>query len=177
MRGRRLLRAVPMKAAAVGVLPGLILMGIPAPAACAASSDGTAGAPTVPARALREIVDPAAGIRWRLVRDPIHPAGPGRLASVAAWDGEATNSTGARRPAAEGEIPLLPLARVILGGDRILVEESTPVASVRLAGVALGPACTGDLFLARLEAVGKTVRVVALGRGHARLAAVGEVRP
>ncbi len=177
MRGRRLLWTVPMKAVAVGVLPGLILMGIPDPAACAANSDGTAGVPSVRARALREIVDPAAGIRWRLVRDPIHPAGPGRLVSVAAWGGEATHSTGARRAAAEGEIPLPPLARVILGGDRILVEESTPVASVQLAAVALGPARTGDLLLARLEAGGKTVRVVALRRGHARLAAVGEVRP
>jgi hypothetical protein len=177
MRGWRFLCAVPMKVVAAGVLLGGDLMGAPVPASVASSTGATASAPAAPTRALREIADPGADIRWRLVRDPTHPAGPGRLVPISVSEDDARGPSGARPAARGGEEPLAPLARVILAGDRIVVEESTPIASVRLAAVALVPARAGDLFLARLEVGGRAVRVIALGSGHGRLAAVNEVRP
>jgi hypothetical protein len=128
---------------------------------------------------LRQIDDPGARGIWLLTRDPVHPAGPGRMIWVpnktrlreAAEDGAA--------PAAAAIIPSpsasLDAARpVILAGDRVLVVEETPVVDARLTATALNPAPVGMAFHARLEIGGQVVRAVAVGPGVARLAPATE---
>lgn len=148
-----------------------------------------------PRRALREICDAPNGARWLLLRDPEHPGGPGRLALAAPVGSDrvvlpanqAVNQ--ATNQAADRE-PILPPAQpVIRGGDRLVVEESSPVVEGRFEAVALGPAAVGSVFEARLKVGGKPVQVVALGPGRAALgspasqgygdsrAAQGEVQP
>jgi hypothetical protein len=62
-------------------------------------------------------------------------------------------------------------------GDRLIVEEDTPVASARLEALALGPASPGVEFMVRLRIGGKVMRVVALGPGRAAFATESEARP
>lgn len=121
-------------------------------------------------RATREIQDAGVGIVWLLVKDNQHPGAPGRLVAVDAAQA-ATGQPLAAGNSGDLSVPILPpRRRVLRGGDRILIEEDSPMVHLRLAGVALGPACEGQSLEARLEAGGKTVRVVALGPGRARLA-------
>lgn len=94
----------------------------------------------------REIVDPATGLRWVLVRNPAHPGGPARMVLVAARTGRDV---------------------VIRAGDRVLVEEHTDRVDLRLEGTALGPAAAGESFLVRLKAGGAALRAVAVAHGRA----------
>jgi len=66
---------------------------------------------------------------------------------------------------------------VIRAGDRLIVEEKTAVAEVRLEAVALGPAGNGFPLLVRLKIGGRVVRAVALGPGRAAFAPETEARP
>jgi hypothetical protein len=121
---------------------------------------------------LREIDDPATGDLWLLVRDPVHPAGPGRLVLVR-HGSRLTDGAGGKT---------LPPARVVAqpivrAGDSLLVEEHTPVVDARLEAVALEPALQGATFRARLTIGGAVVRVVADAPGHAVLGAMSEVEP
>jgi len=123
-----------------------------------------AAAPAVaPGELVGEICDPSSGDRWILRRDPSHPGGPGRLTLV-----ERGNHTLAANP---GSRPL------IRAGDRLIVEENTPVVTARLEAVALTNAWKGSALKARLTIGGKVVETVADGPGHAVLATDNEARP
>lgn len=131
---------------------------------------GAAATAQKQARATRVLVDPWTGTRWLLAANPAHPGGPGVLV--------AEGSPVAAAPVAQPAI-VAPLPAVIRAGDRLTVEESTPVLTARYSAVALVPAAPGDTFLARLTVGAAPVRVVALGPGRARLAAaaIPEARP
>jgi hypothetical protein len=115
---------------------------------------------------VREIDDPHTGARWLLMRNPIYPAGPGRLVLVGGM------RIAALQPGAPVAEPPRP---IIHAGDRLIVEENTAVVESRLEAVALGPAVVGSPLDARLKVGGKVVRAVALGRGRA--AFLAEARP
>jgi hypothetical protein len=114
---------------------------------------------------LRQIDDPGAHGIWLLTRDPNHPAGPGRMV----WVPDRVRLQEGSGNAASAALPE-PLRPVILAGDRVVVEEETPVVDARLAATALNPAPAGMGFNARLEIGGQVVRAIAVGPGVARLA-------
>jgi hypothetical protein len=120
-----------------------------------------------PGELLREIDDPHTGLRWLLFRDPAHPGGPGRLVPV---------SAGAPQPAGSDNARLLdpPLPPIIRAGDRVIVEQETPVIDARLEGTALGPAQPGSALRVRLRIGGQIVSAVALAPGRAALQPVVE---
>lgn len=108
-----------------------------------------------PTPAMGEIADPSTGARWVLSRDAQHPGGPARL--VQDHPGTAAHSC---RPA---------LHSVIRVGDRVIVVDRTPSVEARFDAIALDQAALGAEIRARLKLNGKTVRVVALGPGHAMM--------
>ncbi len=114
------------------------------------------------AEIFREIDDEATGGRWLLERDADHPGGPGRMVLAARGLNVPGGSGSAQIRAARAS--LLP---VIRAGDRVIVEENTPVVETRLEAVALAPALAGSVFEVRLEIGGKIVRAVALAAGRA----------
>jgi hypothetical protein len=130
-----------------------------------------------PQRAIRESADRATGIVWLLVKDNGHPGGPGRLVAVDAAHAESGQPIARSAVGAVSEPLLPPLRPILRGGDSIVIEEDSPVVHLRLAGVALKPACAGQPLEARLAAGGKTVHVIALGPGRARLAAIPGAKP
>jgi len=110
-----------------------------------------------PGDIIREIDDPHTGDRWLLMRDDSHPGGPGilRLAS------------GVRvEPKKSGQGAEMPLP-VIRAGDRVIVEENTPVVEARLEAIALSQANAGSSFNLRLVLGGRVVRAIAVGPGRA----------
>lgn len=114
---------------------------------------------------VREIDDPHTGARWLLMRDPSHPGGPGRLLLA-----------GGFRPGYRRNLPeAAPPRPVIHAGDRLIVEENTPLVESRLEGTALGPASPGLPLDVRLTIGGRVERVVAIGPGRAAFQA--EARP
>jgi hypothetical protein len=147
----------------------LALTGLAAPGPGAAAQ--TAGAAPLllsssgaaPAQLVREIDDPHSGARWLLLRNPDHPAGPGRLVLA----GHAAKPDEESRAIPPGETEETAQRPVIRAGDRLIVEENTPVIDARLEAVALGPATSGSTFEARLKIGGKVARVVALAPGRA----------
>ena len=121
---------------------------------------------------IREIDDPATGMRWLLERDPSRPGGPGRLVPVSGrgWAvGPARQRGTVPRPIGPAIQPAL-YRPVIRAGDRLVIEENTPVVEARLAAVALGPAAAGASFAARLQFGGTVVQAVAVAPGRATLA-------
>ncbi len=127
-----------------------------------------------PSRAIREIDDYHTGARWLLLRDADQPGGPGRLT----FAGSLRDEGGTKSNKKDASVPAVAPARpVIHGGDRLVVEEDTPVVAARLEAVALGPAAAGGSLQARLQIGGKVVRVVALAPGRAELAPQIQVRP
>jgi hypothetical protein len=119
---------------------------------------------------VREIDDPHSGARWLLMRSSDHPGGPGLLVLVESG----------RNPVRQGQAavePLEVLRPVIRAGERLIVEENTPVVEARLEAVALGPAVAGSVLDARLKIGGRVVRAVALGPGRAELQPQTEARP
>lgn len=114
--------------------------------------------------AMREIVDPANGDRWLLLRDSAAPGGPGRLVRVPKAAGSsyalnrgATGSDSVPRP-------------VIHGGDVLVIEQNSPVLEARFRAVALETAQAGARFRARLQATGAIVHAIAIASGRAALA-------
>ncbi|MGA8043779.1 MAG: hypothetical protein WCA37_13335 [Terracidiphilus sp.] len=127
--------------------------------------------------ALRVIHDPSTGAHWLVVRDPQHPGGPGRLVR-AGTEPQDPGASGVRIAGGQGRKPVTaPPRLVVRGGESLAVEDKSPMVETHLEAVALGPAAAGETLLARLGAGGKIVRVVALGGGRARLAAVSLVQP
>ena len=123
---------------------------------------------------LRQIDDPGAHGIWLLTRDPVHPAGPGRMVWV---PDRIRLQEGSGIAATPGDSAQKVSRPVILAGDRIVVEEETPVVDARLAAKALNPAPPGMGFNARLEIGGQVVRAIAVGPGLARLAPETGARP
>lgn len=129
----------------------------------------------------REIDDPSSGDCWLLLRDPKDPGGPGRLvlekrnAQGPGREGggpraaSATGSTfgSAAKQGVDRSAARLP---VIHPGERLIVEENTPLVEARLEAVALNPARAGSVFKVRLAIGGKVVRARALGPGRAAFA-------
>lgn len=109
----------------------------------ALSADKMAGKP------LREIVDPATGLRWVLAPDASHPGGPGKLAP-----GD---------PAEER------YRTVIRAGDKVLVEEHSERVDLLMEAVALAPAGKGERFSVRLRIGGTVLSVSAVSAGRAVL--------
>jgi hypothetical protein len=125
--------------------------------------------------AVREIDDPHTGDRWMLMRGSSRPGGPGRLVLIEKGEREMHAQRAGHDTAGSPErVESLP---VIHSGDRLVVEESTPVVEARLEAVALGPAMPGSTFNARLTIGGKVVRAVALAPGRAAFAPENAVRP
>ncbi len=130
-----------------------------------------------PTQALREIDDPPTGARWLLLRDGVHPGGPGRLA-LATGLRDNGRIDGKKKDADRKSLAIVGRPSVaIRGGDRLVLEEETAVGAVRLEAVALGPAAPGGSLQARLEIGGKVVRVVALAPGRAALMPQTWARP
>jgi hypothetical protein len=119
---------------------------------------------------LREIDDPSSGDRWLLMPGTGQPGGPGRLVLVASLNER-------RQPGAGTASDQPQLVPVIHTGDRLIVEENTPLVQVRLEAVALGPAQLGGLLKLRLAIGGNVVESVALGPGRAAFAAETRARP
>ena len=57
-------------------------------AVASVASGQTEGSSLEPARALLAIDDSPTGSRWLLIRDPVHPAGPGHLVNAQSTHGE-----------------------------------------------------------------------------------------
>jgi hypothetical protein len=97
-------------------------------------------------RSLLSIDDSSTGSRWLLLRNPAHPAGPGRMVNAPNAGGEdpafVPGQTVAHR--LRGIRPPFPL--VIRGGDTLIVEDHNGNANVQLQAVALGPAKLGADF-------------------------------
>lgn len=133
--------------------------------ALAAAAQTPAARSITPGEVLLRIDDPGAHGSWLLIRDPVHAAGPGRLIWVPGDPQLYRAQRDARQPAASSAyVP------VILAGDRVVVEEETPVVDARLAATALNPAPAGSPLNVRLEIGGQVVRAIALGPGRAQLA-------
>jgi len=121
----------------------------------------------------RAIDDPATGGRWLLTRDADHPAGPGQLIWVKGLS-EVTDKQPASAQTKQNSLIPLP---VIHPGDRIVVEEETPVVESRLEATALAAACAGVNFKAQLKIGGHIVQAIAVAPGQARLASKNEAQP
>ena len=117
---------------------------------------------------VREIDDPHTGDRWELMRDAVHPEGPGRMVLVKASGTRLASSGPGDRPLPDARSANRPLlGPVIHAGDVLIVEEHTAVVEARLEAVALGPAVHGAVIQARLKIGKKVVRVVAVSAGRA----------
>ena len=127
---------------------------------------------------VREIDDTHTGDRWKLMRDPVHPGGPGRLVLAAGPGIEPVSAgTSDQKHPAISATKRTPFHPVIHAGDALIVEEHTAVVEARLEAVALGPAVEGAICRVRLKIGGKVVRAVAVSAGHAVFAAEDEARP
>jgi len=120
---------------------------------------------------LREIDDPYTGARWLLMRDPVHPGGPGRLVLLA------NENHSAGEGAVRVELQPVALRPIIRAGDRLIVEEHTQVVEARLEAVALNPAAAGSVLDVRLKIGGRVVRAVAMAPGRAVFQSQAEARP
>jgi hypothetical protein len=120
---------------------------------------------------VREIDDRPTHKRWLLERDRNRPSSPGRMVlisnsgAVAGQDPEEIPDSQPLRAA----LPAPPIP-VIRAGDRLVVEENTPVVEARLTAIALGPAVAGAVLNVRLEIGGKVIRALATGPGRAKFA-------
>jgi hypothetical protein len=118
----------------------------------------------------REIVDPHSRERWVLLRDVVHPEGPGRLVP--------TKPEGELRAFGKGgemsEETSAVLAPCIHAGDSVVVEEHTATAEVSVEAIAMEPAATGSLLHVRIKIGDKVLRAVALAPGKVELARAAE---
>ena len=137
----------------------------------------TQGLNGAPQRVLREIEDPATGMRWLLFHNQMIPNGPGRLLAIGAGNPAALQTKGSA--ASTGSNPMLrpPLPVIIRGGDVVTVEEVSALVKLQMEGIALGPAKLGNTLQVRLTVGKHVVSVVALGPGRTRLAASSLVQP
>jgi hypothetical protein len=124
-----------------------------------------------PAVLIREIDDPHLGSRWLLYRDPAHPGGPGRLVRIGSMAPDRARSSASVADAAAAP------RSIIRAGDRVVLEEDTPVVDARLEAVALGPALAGAPLQVRLAIGGRVLAAIAIAPGRVALAPGLETRP
>jgi hypothetical protein len=128
--------------------------------------------PTLSASSIvREIDDPHSGARWLLLIDVRHPGGPGRLVLADAVRNEPLQSK------ADGQKAQAPLQPVIHAGERLILEEHSPVVDARLDAIALNPAAVGGKLRVRLIIGGSVVLALAVAPGRVILAQEKEGRP
>lgn len=121
-----------------------------------------------PSMMIREIDDRHTGDRWFLMRDPSRPSAPGCMVLAAAGarqvgQREQRETSLAATQETNHELPI----PSIHSGDRLIVEEKTPMVETRLEAVALGQAVNGAPLNVRLVMSGNIVQAVALGPGRA----------
>jgi hypothetical protein len=118
-------------------------------------------------RIFREIVDAHSGAHWVLLRDGIHPGGPGTLLPA--------TSESELRESDKPDVSRRADAPCIHFGEKLIIEDRTETAEAFLEGVAMEAATVGSALRVRLKIGGKVVRTKALAPGRAALAAdVGE---
>ncbi len=150
----------------------------PGPAASKVRVAATRAAEGPSGEAVREIDDPHTGDRWKLMRDLVHPEGPGRLVLVAGPGIEPVSASASdRKQPALSATKQTQFHPVIHAGDALIVEERTAVVEARLEAVALGSAVEGAIFQVRLKIGGKLVRAVAVSAGHAVFAPEEAAQP
>jgi hypothetical protein len=120
---------------------------------------------------VREIDDPHSGARWLLLTDANHPGGPGRLVLDSAVPHELLHS-GAYRQKAQPS-----LQPAIRAGERLILEEHSPMVDARLDAIALSSAAVGSAVRVRLIIGGRVVRALAVAPGRAVLVQEKEGRP
>jgi hypothetical protein len=148
-----------------------------AQALLSSSNPAQAGQPAA-GEVIREIDDPHNGDHWLLMRDLVHPAGPGRLVRISGIGLQTRNSgPGGVQPKTALAVEQTKFLPVIHTGDVLIVEENTALVEARLEAVALSPAVSGLAFNVRLKIGGNVVRAVALGPGRAAFAPESEARP
>ena len=111
----------------------------------------------------RVIEDAATGKCWVLERDAMRPAGPGRLVQQ-----KGANHLDPDRDAKRGQ------QVVIHAGDHVNIADDSAVVDVKLEGVAMAAARSGEIVKVKLSGTGWTVRAEALAAGRMRL--IGEAR-
>ena len=150
------------KTARGGVLLGAALAGLLLPAGAAGLRAQSWVRGSVPdpgaAGAGAALCDPATGDRWELLRG--RPGGPGQ------WIREAVPASSGRRAK-----PKPHAAPIVRAGDRLVIEEQTAEATLRLVVVALEPGSEGATLRVRPAIGGGVLRAVALGGRRAALAA------
>ena len=145
-------------------------------AAISISAQKVSPAARVSSQVIGEVVhtinDPQTGHRWLLLRGP--KGGPGRLVPAPADSkGHLLNDHALQGyPTSDPSV-----SPVICAGDRVIVEENSPVVSARLEAIALGPALSGSQLNVRLAIGGHVVRALALGPGRAVFASNNGARP
>lgn len=157
---------------------------VPVAAICVLSSLGnlcgqaiTSRAAPVAGSVIREIDDPANGDRWLLMRNPSNPGGPGRMILAASLNETSKLERGGLASQASAQLHSATVSPAIHIGDRLVIEENTPLVAARLEAVALNPASSGSPLNVRLTIGGKVLRVLALGPGHAAFMTPTEARP
>lgn len=162
-------------AAKVGLLALAFMGNLCAQSANHAAADTAAARVAAPSSldgdVLREIDDPTTGNRWLVLRNPKHPAGPGRVVLTQPRTNYRERNSQATQPVRTEQGP------IIRTGDVVTVEEHTPLLDLRLQAVALEPSLTGAYFTARLKIGGKVMRVMALAPGRAVFGPESEVNP
>lgn len=126
---------------------------------------------------VRELVDPNNGDRWLLMRDPGNSAGPGRMVLAARGGAPEKVKPADVSSLASRQLNFATQLPVIHCGERLIVEENTPLVIARLEAVALEPALPGSPLNVRLAIGGKVLRALALGPGRAVLLTESEARP
>ena len=132
-----------------------------------AGTRGMAAAPTYASVHIHcQIRDPHSGARWLVVSNPASPGGPGRM--IPGNDSAVAEETSSQKN--------LPVA-VIHRGERVVVEEHTPMSDAYLEAIAVDAAAVGSPLDVRLKIGGKVVRAVAIAPGRAALVHGGEAQP
>lgn len=151
---------------AVAILPGAFSATVDKPNAGRGDSlDRHATEPaTASTSIVREIDDPHSGDRWLLLIDPRHPAGPGRLVRA--------DAVRNKFPLSKADVQKTdtPVPPVIHTGERLILEEHSPVLDARLDAIALSPASVGGTLRVRLVIGGQVVRALAVAPGSVILA-------
>jgi hypothetical protein len=112
--------------------------------------------------------DPSTHLYWMRMPDPAHPAGPAKLIPLTAAD---RVSIQVQRCAVTGPMSnhLNRRLPVIFARDTVVVEQQTPVSTVRLQATALTSARAGDSLRVRLKSNERVLSVIADGPHLARL--------
>ncbi len=125
-----------------------------------------------PSDLLAETDDSSLGRRWLLYRNPRHPEGPGRWIAL---------TVAAPIPSQVASLPVQGSGALqrptIRAGDRVILEESTPIVEARLEAIALVSAFPGSRLRVRIVLGGKVLEAIAIAPGRVALAPQPEGQP